>query len=281
MITSITAYLQYLLPKKLLSTLAGFLADSHHVQLKNFLIQQFINHYHVDMSEALIEDPTHYPTFNSFFIRQLKPELRPIAPDAKSIVCPVDGCISQYGNIHQDKLFQAKNMYFDLARLVGNDQEIAKTFSEGHFITFYLAPHNYHRVHMPYSGKLIRATYIPGQFFSVNKMTSHIIPNLYSRNERIILFFETSAGLMTVILVGALLVGSIQLSWMERPIKGDKIIDINHDHDLFINKGLEIGLFKMGSTVILLFEKEKIVWESTIRSDTPTRYGQIVAKNIC
>lgn len=265
MFKNILTYAQYAIPQHSLSTLVGHLADSQHVKLKNFLIKRFIKHYQVDMSIAQIEDPEQYPTFNSFFIRKLKAELRPIASDPTSIACPVDGIIAQIGKVRENQLLQAKDFFFDLYTLLGGDQELANVFYDGHFATLYLAPHNYHRVHMPLAGKLKQTIYVPGKLFSVNRMTSEIIPNLYSRNERLISLFDTKAGRMAVILIGAMIVGQIKTTWLDHPIRSNHIKTTSHSGDhLSFEKGEELGYFKLGSTAILLFEKNAIEWSQDL-----------------
>lgn len=275
MTNKISPYLQYLLPQHLISTLVGKLADSQQAWLKNILINQFIKRYHVNMSEALLENPEEYPTFNSFFIRQLKPEARPIDPSNSSIISPVDGIISQIGKIHEKQLLQAKDFYFDLDNLLGHEKQLSKTFTDGSFAILYLAPKDYHRVHMPITGKLKKTIYVPGKLFSVNRITSEIIPGLYSRNERLISLFETEIGEVAVILVGALIVGTICTMWSKEPIKNDRkeIHQFTNDHTLI--KGEELGYFKMGSTVILLFEQNKINW-SPFEANSSIQLGQIL-----
>lgn len=277
MFNKIFTYLQYLLPQHLISTLVGKIADSNQAWLKNGLIKWFIKHYQVDMSEALIENPEEYSTFNSFFIRQLKPEARPIDLSPTNIISPVDGIVSQTGQIRCKQLLQAKNFYFDLESLLGQEKNVSKTFIDGSFATLYLAPKDYHRVHMPITGELKKTIYIPGKLFSVNRMTSEIIPNVYSRNERLISLFETEIGEVAIILVGALIVGSICTSWSKEPIKNDKKEVHQFSNKNRLIKGEELGYFKMGSTVILLFEQNRISW-STLESGTSIKLGQVLAQ---
>lgn len=269
-------FLQRFLPQHTLSQLMGRLAESHYPWIKDYLINQFSRRYQINLDEALISDPKNYPTFNSFFIRQLKPNARPIAEG--DLISPVDGTIAQLGHIHKNQLLQAKQHYFDLETLLGNDTQLAQTFYDGNFATLYLAPHNYHRVHMPIAGKLIKTIYVPGKLFSVNRITSELIPNLYSRNERLICVFETAAGKVAVILVGAMIVGSIQTAWMDQPIRAKQIITQSFSDGMPLTKGAELGYFKVGSTVILLFEKNKIEWLSSITSESQIQLGQLFGK---
>lgn len=278
MLTKMAVYIQYLLPQRLLSIFMGCLAESRLPWLKNFFIFSYIKYYKIDMTQALIENPRDYPTFNHFFIRQLKPHLRPIAPEPQAIASPTDGTITQIGYLHQNKLLQAKNKTFDLKTLLGNDVTLAEDFYDGAFATFYLAPHNYHRVHMPVSGTLDKTIYVPGKLFSVNQMTSLTIPNLYGRNERLISVFHTPAGTMAVILVGAMIVGSIQMVWMQQPIRGDKIMTETTQRKIVLDKGAELGHFQLGSTVIVLFEKNKIRWLPSVGSNSNIKMGSIVGE---
>lgn len=267
--------LQYLLPHHLLSRFAGWLAESRIPRLKNRLIQRLLRTYPVDLSLALEENPEAYPSFNAFFTRRLKPSARPIDPNPKHIISPVDGDIAAIGRIHNNQLIQAKNAYFDLDTLLG-DALLAKTFYDGQFATIYLAPHHYHRVHMPITGQLHQSIFIPGKLFSVNRITTDFIPHLYSRNERFITFFSTEAGPMAVILVGAMLVGSIQPAWKETPARNPGITTeyFTNDQNLILNKGDEIGHFKMGSTVILLFTKNSMEWLNTYRINSAVEVGK-------
>lgn len=282
MLKQILTYTQYLLPQQILTRLAGYLADSQRPGVKNALIRYFMRTYKPDMQEAFIEDPYHYPTFNDFFIRQLKPALRPIVAGEKTIASPVDGTIAQIGIIHQRQLLQAKGMYFDLDTLLANDAELANRFEDGGYTTLYLAPHNYHRVHMPCAGTLVKTIYVPGRLFSVNHMTSEIIPQLYSRNERLICLFQTEVGLMAVILVGAMIVGKIQMTWMHQSSRRNAIHTQTFANGPTFQKGDELGYFKLGSTVIMLFEKDSVLWQPTCEAQSTLQFGQwlgnIIAK---
>ncbi len=272
----ISVYLQYLVPQHMLTVLMGRLAEIRTPWLKNWMIRRFIRKYHVDMSAAQQETPEAYPTFNSFFIRQIKPSLRPIANLKDDIACPVDGTVAQIGSINKNQLLQAKNFYFDLESLLGGDTQLAQTFYDGSFATLYLAPHNYHRIHMPLSGILEKSIYIPGKLFSVNRMTSDLIPGLYSRNERLVTLFNTEAGPMAVILVGAMIVGGIQTVWMDHAVRVNSATDISPDRTITLKTGDELGFFKLGSTVILLFAKDKITWNPRLGTDSTIQFGQLI-----
>jgi phosphatidylserine decarboxylase len=276
MLETIKAYIQYFLPKRLLTTLAGCIAQSRRPGLKNFIIQRFIKRYSVDMSQALIEDPEKYENFNRFFTRQLKPELRPVTQVENEIASPVDGVIAQLGQIKQNQLLQAKNFYFDLETLLGNDTPLAELFHDGVFATLYLAPRDYHRVHMPLAGKLEKTLYVPGKLFSVNKMTSDLIPQLYSRNERLICVFDTAAGPMAVIFVGAMIVGSIKTVWMDQPVREQETQPVSGNIQLA--KGAELGQFMLGSTIILLFKQNQAEWSELLSANSAVKFGQFLGK---
>lgn len=265
---------QYLVPQHTYTDLMGLLAECRIPWLKNLLIKIFINRFQVDMGLATIEDYRDYPTFNAFFIRHLKPHLRPIVDRPLQIACPADGCISQIGKIAGDTLFQAKGFYFNLKALLGGDETLAKTFFNGHFATIYLSPKDYHRVHMPYTGTLRETIYIPGKLFSVNRDTTEAVPALFSRNERLVCIFDTAFGPMAVILVGAMIVGNIVTRWEEKP-KSKTIVKKTFS-DVVIQRGEELGYFNVGSTVILLFPENKIAWNSALSAENSVQMGQLL-----
>lgn len=267
-------FLQSLLPQHLLSQLAGWVANSRNHWIKNRFIHWFMERYQIDLSEAVIEAPEAYATFNDFFTRALKPETRPIAADSNAIACPVDGTIAQIGYVHENHLLQVKDHYFNLEALLGGDNQLAEAFYDGAFATFYLAPNNYHRIHMPLKGRLTKTLFIPGKLFSVNRITTDLVPDLYARNERLVTVFDTAAGPMAVILVGAMIVGSMQTNWMQRPIKSRQIQINTPNRTIELEKGAELGQFKLGSTVICLFGKDKIEWIENASFHQPVKFGQ-------
>lgn len=269
--------LQKITPQHALTVFLGWFANTRIAWLKNSLITLFIKHYHVNMSEALEENPQAYPTFNLFFIRHLKQQLRPITEVTNEIASPVDGLISQLGTIKNHQLTQAKGMYFSLESLL-HDKNLSDQFNHGSFITLYLAPRDYHRIHMPLAGVLKQTIYIPGKLFSVNKTTSELIPNIYARNERVISIFETSAGTMAVILIGALIVGSIKTSWLPSPLRFKNIQNMTPITPVHLNKGDELGYFKLGSTVILLFSPNRMDFLNHVESDRYVQYGSSIGK---
>jgi phosphatidylserine decarboxylase len=270
----LSIFLQIILPQHFLTACFGWLARIRMDAAKNWMIRKFIRKYQVDMSLACLENPESYPDFNHFFIRKLKPALRPIAAGEDIIVSPVDGKVAQIGLISKDQLLQAKNFYYDLKSLLGNDEELASLFYNGAYTTLYLAPRDYHRVHMPLAGTLKKSIFIPGKLFSVNRMTSEIIPNLFSRNERLVTIFDTEAGPMAVILVGAIIVGNIQTVWMQKPARAYGVENFMPDTELHLQKGDELGHFTLGSTVIVLFGKGNIAWSSDIQANASLQFGE-------
>lgn len=267
---------QFFLPKHLISRAAGTLANCRWLWLKNALIGAFIKRYKVDMSQALEPDYRAYPSFNKFFIRELRPELRPVVSNPKVVICPVDGAISQAGKIKQGRIFQAKGHYFNLVELLGGSEAKSLPFWNGSYATIYLAPKDYHRVHIPFSGQLQEMVYIPGQLFSVNPATVQGIPNLFSRNERMVGFFSTSIGDMAVIMVGAMIVASIDTAWagvVNSSRQHEIQIQRYSEDNLFFNKGDEIGKFQLGSTVIVLFSNDEIRWAENIAAGNSVLMG--------
>lgn len=267
---------QYLAPKRALTDFGGFMAEVKTPAIKNHLIQRFIVKYGVNMSEALEENPLNYACFNDFFIRHLKPESRVLAN--AGIISPVDGVVSEIGNIEKGQILQAKGRHYTVNSLLACDTQVAQQFINGRFATLYLSPKDYHRIHMPMDGTLLNMIYVPGKFFSVQPTTARVVPQLFARNERLVIFFETAIGLMAVVLVGAAIVGAIGTSW-HGDIKRSKNLRhfdyLKSDHPVELKKGDELGYFKLGSTVVLLFENgEKMDWNKTIQSGDPIKFGQ-------
>jgi len=264
------------MPQHALSSLAGFLANCKFHWLKNRLIQYFVWRYPVNLEEALISDPYQYACFNDFFTRSLKPELRPIAKGLHDLVSLADGTISQLGKIEQGEIFQAKGHHFTTQSLLGGDPSLADPFANGSFLTIYLAPKDYHRVHMPIDGELTQMIYIPGRLFSVNLDTANSIPELFSSNERVVAFFNTSIGRMAIILVGAMLVGSIETVWAGTitPPRKQALHNWSFDHLIQLKRGEEMGRFKLGSTVIALFEGDNITWDPQLAEGAALQFGQ-------
>lgn len=262
----------YLLPKKSLTLLAGSMANVRQPAIKNRLIDHFIKRYQINMAEALYPNSQQYATFNEFFIRQLKPDCRSIAN--ATIVSPIDGYVSEIGQIHNNQLIQAKGRYYDVATLLASSPDTAKRFDGGLFSTLYLSPSDYHRVHMPITGTLQFMTYIPGKLFSVQPLTTRLIPKLFARNERLVVFFNTEIGLMAMVLVGATIVGAIGTPWTGDIIRSAKKRTL-YSKEMVLAKGTEMGYFKLGSTVILLFEKgAPCHWQENLTPGKKIQLGQ-------
>lgn len=275
---SIKVNLQYFLPKHLLTRGVGLLAGAKLKKVTTAAIRLFIRAYDVDTSEieGNIED---FETFNDFFARALKHGSRPIDKNKDSLVFPADGRISQFGSLEGNFQLQAKNHYFTTAALLGNNDD-ASLFTDGKFMTIYLSPQDYHRVHIPAAGKLLKMTHIPGELFSVNPLYVSEIPELFSRNERVVCLFETAFGKMAVVMVGAAIVRSISTDWagVVAPAKSNEVSTFSYDkQNISFAKGDEIGKFMMGSTVICLFENKKIKFEKELTDQQKTRMGQKMA----
>lgn len=270
---------QHILPQHGLSRLAGFLANNQTPWLKNYLIRYFVNKYPVNMQEAVQSDPYAYSCFNTFFTRELKPEVRPIAHENNAIACPVDGGVFQIGTIADDTPMQVKQHYFNIDDLLGRNPLRTQEFIGGDFATLYLAPKDYHRVHMPYPGRLREMTYIPGKLFSVSPEIIRAIPGIFSRNERLICIFDTDRGPMAVILVGAMLVASIHTAW-SGAIRTNTMTTWYYppskkDH-IELTKGEHLGHFQLGSTVILLFPRNTITWSDSLKENSSIQMGQAI-----
>ncbi|MGM0571177.1 archaetidylserine decarboxylase [Marinobacter sp.] len=281
MLDRLFVLVQYILPQLLISRLAGKLADTRPPRsILTAVIRWFIGRYGVNMSEAADENPASYPTFNAFFTRELKPGMRPLAGGNETLISPVDGTISQLGQVSSDRIFQAKGQSFSLTELLGGDTDRAKPFEGGEFATIYLAPNDYHRIHMPVAGKLQEMAYVPGRLFSVNPVTAEAVPGLFARNERVVTIFDTDAGPMAMVLVGAMIVGSVETRWggVIAPSGGKREVttsDYRHQSPgVRYDRGDEMGRFRLGSTVILVFPKGAAHWQDTLQSRERVRLGQ-------
>lgn len=265
------ALIQYPLPHHLLSRLVGFLAECRVAWLKNALIRAFIKVFEVDMREAVEPDPTAYATFNDFFTRALKPDARPLG---EGLLCPADGNISQFGPIEADRLLQAKGHRFSVVDLLGGDAEAARRYSGGSYANVYLSPSDYHRVHMPLAGTLTEMVYVPGRLFSVNAATTDHVPNLFARNERLVCHFDTEHGPMAVVLVGAMIVAAIETVWAGQitPLSG-QVQRIRFDRPIHLERGAEMGRFKLGSTVVMAFAG-KVDFDSALFPKAKVSMGQ-------
>ena len=247
---------QYLMPKQLLTQLAGQFASARLGGLTTAVIRRFVARYQVNMGEAANPDIASYASFNDFFTRPLRAGARPLAE--ADLICPVDGAISQFGPIARDNIFQAKGHSYTTTALVGGDAELAAQFEDGSFATLYLSPKDYHRIHMPCAGRLRRMIHVPGELFSVNPTTARGVPGLFARNERVVCVFDGESGPFVLTLVGATIVGSMSTVWhgMVNPPRPGKIREWHYDgKEIALQKGQEMGRFLLGSTVVMLFPK--------------------------
>ncbi len=270
---------QYLLPHHLLSRLAGCIAECRIGWLKNSFTRWFAQRYQVNMSEALVENLEAYEHFNAFFTRALKDGARPLDATPGAVLCPADGAISQLGAIDSGRIFQAKGHSFSLLALLGGDAERAAPFMGGQFATVYLSPRDYHRVHMPLTGTLREMVYVPGRLFSVNQSTAENVPELFARNERVVCLFDTERGPMAVVLVGAMIVASIETVWAglvtppRRALKTTRY-DAAARAAITLEKGAELGRFKLGSTAIVLFGPQQVRWAEQLAAGSSVRMGE-------
>jgi phosphatidylserine decarboxylase len=275
--------MQYALPQHFLSRIVLRLARLRPRPLKNLLIRAFVRHFKPDMEEAEQPNALRYPSFNAFFTRALRAGARPIDMDPGALISPVDGTISQIGRLDGSRMLQAKGHDYTLEALLGGSPEWAARFAGGAFATLYLAPYNYHRIHMPLAGTLRAAWYVPGKLFSVNAVTANAVPGLFARNERAVCVFEDGPRAFAMVLVGALFVGSIATVWhgditprsprhrVDLPLEGGRV-------PLRLNKGAEMGRFNMGSTVILLLPPETLEWLPRFTAGTRIEVGRMLAR---
>lgn len=270
---------QYLLPKQLLTMIAGRFASARAGSLTTSAIRRFVARYGVDMSEAADPDIASYATFNDFFTRALRPDARPIAPAA--VICPVDGAVSQLGSIEHDQIFQAKGHRYSTTALLGGDAAMAEQFKDGSFATIYLSPRDYHRIHMPCPGRLLRMVHVPGALFSVNPLTARGVPGLFARNERVVCHFQTPLGPMALVLVGATIVGSMATVWhgQVNPPRTGKLRSWDYStQPITLAQGEEMGRFMLGSTIVLLFQRGAVQFEPGWQALRPTRLGEAMAR---
>lgn len=271
--------LTYVLPHRLLSSLARRLAYSRNRAIKQWLIDTVTRKFGVDLSEAAEPDPTAYPTFNAFFTRALKPGARTPDADPNALLMPADGHISQCGDIVNGRIFQAKGHGFTAAQLLG-DEAAAAPFADGVFATVYLSPRDYHRVHMPWSGTLRETVHVPGRLFSVGTDAVNSVPGLFARNERLVCHFDTEFGPMCLVMVGALLVSGVETVWsgVEIPAYGDRIQRKDYrDKGIALERFAEMARFNYGSTVIALWPKGAAALSPELKAEQPVRMGQRLA----
>ena len=272
---------QYLLPKKALTAYAGWRASREWGPRTTKLIGGFVEKYGVDMSEAANPDIASYKSFNEFFTRALKSGARPLAE--ADLICPVDGAISQFGAIKRDQIFQAKGHAYSTTALVGGDAALAKQFEDGHFATLYLSPKDYHRIHMPCDGQLLRMIHVPGDLFSVNPQTARGVPGLFARNERVVCVFDSAHGPFVLTLVGATIVGSMATVW-HGIVNPPRVSDVRewryNDQQTLLKQGDEMGRFMLGSTVVMLFPKAALQFNPQWAPTKPIRLGEAMANYV-
>jgi phosphatidylserine decarboxylase len=275
----LTTLPQYLLPQHTLSRLMSRLTHSEHPVWKNFFIRRIIRHYGVNMDEALDPNIEAYKSFNHFFTRELKPGIRPLTGAAGAIASPADGAVSQAGAISGGTIFQAKGKSFTAVDLLGGSEARAAPFQDGVFATIYLSPKDYHRLHMPLTGTLREMVHIPGRLFSVNTATANVVPGLFARNERVAAIFDTEAGPMALVLVGAIFVSSVETVWhgVVTPPTVSEVQTWRYGKDApTLQIGEEMGRFNMGSTIIVLFGKDRAAWREGLTAGAPVRLGEMI-----
>lgn len=267
---------QHFVPQKTLSQLAGKIASSTNPVVKTLFTHSFAKAYNISLHEYARGHLADYHSFNDFFTRELATQARPIDATPNGIACPADGTVSQLGQIHNQQVFQAKGKHYQLSQLLA-DYDDAKAFENGNFLTVYLAPSNYHRVHMPLTGALKKTRYIPGKLFSVNQATAENVPDLFARNERLVCLFDTTVGEMAVILVGAMIVAGIETVATGKIEHSKNIIE--QTHQLTLNKGDELGRFYLGSTaIVLLPEQAQVMWQPNIHANQTVKMGMGVGR---
>ncbi len=272
---------QYALPKQAITAFGGWVAGSEWGGATTAIIRWFVGKYQVNMAEAANPDIASYRSFNDFFTRALKPGARPIA--RADLICPVDGAISQIGAIQGDQIFQAKGHSYSTATLVGGDAALAAQFTDGHFATLYLSPRDYHRIHMPCDGRLTRMIHVPGALFSVNPTTARGVPGLFARNERVVCVFDGQHGPFVLVLVGATIVGSMATVWhgVVNPPRVGKVREWKYGEGqampTTLKQGQEMGRFLLGSTVVMLFPKGPLGFNSQWNAGRAIRLGEVMA----
>jgi phosphatidylserine decarboxylase len=276
------ALLQHLLPKHLLSRTMHRLARSTNPGLRRALIRALLRAYPmIDPREAAEPDPFAYPSFNAFFTRALRPGARPLEGDARDLACPVDGTLSQSGSVSAGRLLQAKNRHYSAAALLA-DEAAGRRYEGGGFACIYLAPYDYHRIHMPLAGRLTAARYVPGRLYSVNAATARAVDALYARNERVVCEFDTEVGPLAMVLVGALFVGSIETVFcgeVNPPARrGGGVRELSAGLGTALGRGEELGRFNMGSTVVVLLGNPSVRFPQGLQPGGQLRLGQVLAR---
>jgi phosphatidylserine decarboxylase len=268
---------QTILPHHLLSQIVSKFTHCENVTWKNFLTRQIIQRYGVNMNEAAISDLNAFKSFNHFFTRELKSDVRPLTTEKDAIASPADGVVSQAGKITNGDIFQAKGKRFTVTDLLGGDSQRAEKFNDGEFTTIYLSPKDYHRLHMPISGSLREMIHVPGRLFSVNSATTEAVDGLFAKNERVVAIFDTEIGQVALVLVGAIFVSSIETVWhgVVTPPSIKTVRTWKYEADaLTLKIGDEMGRFNMGSTIVVLFEKDKMAWNADLSAGKSVKVGE-------
>jgi len=279
-IDKIKIALQYVMPKHAISRLVGKFAAAEAGWFTTQAIKYFIKAYDINMDEAKLKKPSDFATFNDFFTRELEDGARTIDDNPATLCYPVDGCISQQGDIKEGQLIQAKGFNYSLQTLLGGDAQTAAPFQNGKFSCIYLAPKDYHRIHMPMDATLREMIYVPGDLFSVNPLTANNVPNLFARNERVVTIFDTAHGELAMVLVGATIVASIETTWAGTitPPAGKDVFKWQYPKEgpgtIKFKKGDEMGRFKLGSTVVSTFAPNMVAFNEAAKSGTVTRLGK-------
>ncbi len=278
---TVVEWSQTVLPHHALSQFMSKFTHCENKTFKNFLIRQISARYGVNWDESITQDLSAFKSFNEFFTRELKPNVRPLTSESGAIASPADGVVSQAGKITKGDIFQAKGKSFTVTDLLGGDAQRAEKFNDGAFTTIYLSPKDYHRLHMPLTGTLREMVHIPGRLFSVNGATTEAVPRLFARNERVVAIFDTEIGQMALVLVGAIFVSSIETVW-HGVVTPPTIRDIRtwqYESDTpTLNIGDEMGRFNMGSTIIMLFEKDKMTWNSDFIAGKTVKVGEKIGQ---
>lgn len=279
----LTVLPQYGLPHHALSNLMSRLTHCRNPIWKNLFIQTIVRLYGVNLAEAKYPELDRYASFNEFFTRELQDGARAIAPEAGALACPADGEVSQAGAIEAGRIFQAKGRDYSVLELLGGDAAHAAAFDGGRFATIYLSPKDYHRLHMPLAGTLNEMIHVPGRLFSVNNTTVGAVPNLFARNERVVCIFDTDAGPMALVLVGAIFVSSIETVWhgvvTPPTVNQARVWQYGADAPT-LAKGAEMGRFNMGSTIIVLFGREQVAWNADLAAGRPVRLGESIGRRL-
>ena len=272
---------QYLAPKQALTLFAGYVACARGGAVSTALIRWFIGRYGVNMAEAAQPDPAAYASFNEFFTRALRPGVRPL--DGADLLCPVDGAISQFGAVQGGRIFQAKGHDYSATALLGGDAALAAHFHGGHFATLYLSPRDYHRIHMPCAGRLLRMIHVPGELFSVNPTTARGVPGLFARNERVVCVFDAEHGPWVMVLVGATIVGSMATVWhgVVNPSRPGTVREWGYlEQAIDLPRGAEMGRFLLGSTVVMLFPTGPLRFNASWAPGGAIQMGQAMASRV-